>query len=54
MKNQSCFIDLLMEKFNKENITRLKENKEVHECPKEMSEVIYKSLQKNFTTEFEA
>ena len=36
---------------HKEIITRLKENNEVYEDPKEMSEVLNKNFQKVFTTE---
>ena len=36
---------------HKENITRLKEDKEVYEDPKEMSKVINQNFQKVFTTE---
>ena len=41
-KNQSCLIDLLREKLNKESVARLKENKKVYEDLKEMSEVLNK------------
>ena len=37
--------------IHKEIITRLKENNEVHEDPKEMSEVLNKNFQKVLTTE---
>ena len=53
-KNQSCFIDLLMEKQNINiNITRLKVNNEIYEDPKEITKVLDKNFKEEFTTEFD-
>ena len=50
-KNQSCFYKFINGKIkHKKIITRLKENNEVYEDSKEMSEVLIKNFQKVFTT----
>ena len=48
-KNQHCFTNGKIK--YKENITRLQENNEVYEDPKEMSKVLDKNFQKVFITE---
>ena len=52
-KNQSCLIDFSNGKTkHKEGITRLKENKEIYENPKEITKIINTKICLLFTIKF--